>query len=134
MTSGPSPAAPETIQPDIHVSVQVRHLPQYSTPYKQFFQYLVTINNRTDESWQLLARHWEITDSTGQVTVVDGEGVVGEQPLLPPKGSYTYDSFVSLEAWPGRMGGYYIMRDAWGVQVRVRIPDFGLSLAERVLN
>ena len=52
-------------------------------------------------------------------------------------GAFVYDSFVTLEATPGRMGGHYLLRDAWGGLARARVPDFALSVPgrdERVLN
>lgn len=119
---------------DVQVSVEVRHVPEYSTAHKQAFQYVVTILNRSEDTWQLLLRHWEIKDATGQETMVDGEGVVGEQPFLPPGASYTYDSFVTVEALPATMQGYYALQDAWGRQERAEIPMFVLSVGERVLN
>lgn len=123
------------MRPDIRVSVQLRHLAAHSTPERQVFTYLIRIENHDDQTWQLLARHWDIHDGTGQHIVVDGEGVVGEQPLLPPGGSFTYDSFVTVQATPGRMGGHYVMQDAWGAKTEVEIPAFVLQVpGERVLN
>ena len=68
-------------------------------------------------------------------TLVDGEGVVGEQPVIPPGGHFVYDSFVTVEATPGRMGGHYVMQDAWGGHVQVPIEPFVLDVpGTRVLN
>ena len=129
------PTPPDDFRPDIDVVVEVQHLPAHSSPERQLFTYVITVHNRSDQTWQLTARHWEIVDATGRVTVVDGEGVVGEEPVLPPGGSFTYDSFVTLEATPGRMGGHYAVQDAWGVRAHVPIPAFVLEVpGERVLN
>ena len=68
-------------------------------------------------------------------TVVDGEGVVGEQPVIPPGGAFVYDSFVTVQDTPGRMAGHYLMQDAWGVRAQVPIPPFVLEVpGERTLN
>ena len=129
------PSAPDTPLPDVRVSVEVQHLAGHSTPGRQLFTYLIRIENHSDQTWKLVARHWDIIDATGRETVVDGEGVVGEQPVIAPGGHFVYDSFVTVEATPGRMGGYYVMQDAWGVSVQVPIPDFVLDLpGTRVLN
>ena len=121
--------------PDIQVEVDVTHLPTHSTPGRQVFTYVIRIENRSDQTWQLLARHWDIVDAGGRETAVDGEGVVGEQPVIPPGGRFVYDSFVTLEATPGRMGGHYVMQDAWGAQAEVPIPPFMLEVpGERTLN
>ena len=127
-----------TSSPDITVSVQVHHLPAQSTPQRQLFAYFITIENNTDDSWKLLSRHWTITSGDGQQFTVEGEGVVGEQPLLAPGAQYTYNSFVTVDALPGRMEGHYVMQDAWGQTARVPIPPFRLDVApeggERLLN
>ncbi|PNY82824.1 Co2+/Mg2+ efflux protein ApaG [Deinococcus koreensis] len=129
------PPAPDSPVPDVQVSVETRHLSTHSTPDRQLFTYLIRIENRSDETWKLLARHWDILDATGRETVVDGEGVVGEQPTLAPGATFVYDSFVTVEATPGRMGGYYVMQDAWGATARVPIPAFVLDVpGSRVLN
>lgn len=134
----PRPPAPDTLPdalpPDIGVSVQVRHRPDYSTPDRYAFSYVITIENRSDQTWQLLARHWDIQDAQGRAFSVDGEGVVGEQPILAPGASYTYDSFVTVEALPGLMHGHYVMGDAWGARAQVPIAPFRLDVGERVLN
>ncbi|EYB69663.1 ApaG protein [Deinococcus phoenicis] len=121
--------------PDLRVSVDVSYLPAHSTPERRVFSYVVRIENRSGETWRLLARHWDIVDAGGRETVVDGEGVVGEQPLIPPGGAFVYDSFVTVQDTPGRMGGHYVMQDAWGTRAQVPIPPFVLEVpGERTLN
>lgn len=131
MTSTPPELPPE---PSLQVTVQVQHVATHSQPGRELFVYFITIENRGDRSWQLLARHWDIGDGTGQMTEVDGEGVVGEKPLLAPGAQYTYNSFVTLRALPGVMSGYYTVQDAWGERARALIPPFRLDTGERVLN
>ena len=115
--------------------MEVQHLSAHSTPGRQLFTYLIRIENHSDQTWKLVARHWNILDAAGHETVVDGEGVVGEQPVIPPGGHFVYDSFVTVEATPGRMGGYYVMQDAWGGSAQVSIPAFVLDVpGTRVLN
>lgn len=121
--------------PDVRVTVDVRHLPAHSTPERRVFAYVIRIENHSGETWQLLARHWDIVDAGGRETVVDGDGVVGQQPLLQPGGVFVYDSFVTVQDTPGRMEGHYVMQDAWGVRARVLIPPFVLEVpGERTLN
>lgn len=120
--------------PDIHVAVRVQHVPGQSTPERQLFGYVITLENRGDVTWQLLSRHWDITSGDGQKFTVEGLGVVGEQPILGPGASYTYTSFVTVDALPGRMSGFFTLQDAWGVRAELPIPPFALGRAERVLN
>ena len=75
----------------------------------------------------MLGREWRILDSGGRETQVQGEGIVGQQPIIAPGGVYVYDSFVTLEDVPGRMYGHYEVRDAWGQMGRVQIPAFMLA-------
>ena len=53
-----------------------------------FFTYHVRIKNDGNETVQLLSRKWLIKDSNGQNRFVEGEGVVGEQPILEPGQEY----------------------------------------------
>lgn len=134
MTPSPVPG-PELAVPEIDVQVDVRHLPDHSTAQRQVFGYVITIRNRGGDTWQLVARHWDIQDARGNVVTVDGEGVVGEQPILAPGAQYTYNSFVTLDTAPGVMEGHYVMRDAWGQPARVPIRPFRLDAGgERILN
>lgn len=129
------PDPPSEATPDVQVSVQVTHLPAQSTPGRRVFSYVIQIENRSNQTWQLLARHWDIVDALGHNISVDGDGVVGEQPMLPPGGVFVYDSFVTVEATPGRMGGYYVLQNAWGARAQVPIPTFMLDVpGERTLN
>ncbi|ACO46715.2 Co2+/Mg2+ efflux protein ApaG [Deinococcus deserti] len=135
MTQPPDAPVPDSSEPDIRVNVEVQHLGPRSREGRQVFTYVIRIENHSDQTWQLLARHWDILDATGRHTSVDGEGVVGEQPVLPPGGAFVYDSFVTLEATPGRMSGHYVMQDAWSARAQVPIPAFVLDVpGRRVLN
>ena len=120
----------------VTVRVSVSYLPEQSEPGRGrwFWAYHIRIENDSDRTVQLLTRHWIITDGRGARHSVEGEGVVGEQPALPPGGSFTYDSFVTLEAAPGHMGGHYVMQDAWGARARVPIAPFILAEPGRTLN
>ncbi|GAA5513264.1 protein ApaG [Deinococcus carri] len=133
MSHSAYPAPPDT--PDVRVRVDVSYLPTHSGPERRLFAYVIRIENHSGETWQLLSRHWDILDAGGRETVVDGEGVVGEQPVIPPGGAYVYDSFVTVQDTPGRMSGHYVMQDAWGKQAQVPIPPFVLEVpGERMLN
>lgn len=135
MSQSPDPQQPADAGPDIRVSVQVSHLAAQSTPGRRVFTYVIRIENHSDQTWKLLARHWDIADAHGHEISVDGDGVVGEQPVIAPGSSFVYDSFVTVEATPGRMGGHYVMQDAWNARVRVPVPAFMLDVPEeRTLN
>lgn len=91
------------------------------------FSYRVHLENRGDDTRQLLFRHWFIHDSTGDDTEVDGEGVVGEQPVLGPGASHTYTSFCVLRSPAGYMQGHYTFEGSDGSRFKVPIPRFPLE-------
>ncbi len=93
---------------------------------KFVFAYFIRIENLTKEPVQLLRRHWFIRHSNGKTEQVEGEGVVGKQPLIPPGQAHEYNSFCILETMEGSMEGTYLMQRANGEQFRVVIPRFTL--------
>ena len=96
---------------------------------KFVFAYFIRIANNTDGSVRLMRRHWFIFDSGGEVKQVEGEGVVGKQPLIPPGHSHDYNSFCVLETFEGAMEGTYLMRRENGEEFSVTIPRFVLRAA-----
>ncbi|MEM8562616.1 MAG: Co2+/Mg2+ efflux protein ApaG [Pseudomonadota bacterium] len=96
---------------DVAVTVVTTYLPGHSKPEQnQFvFAYTITISNSGDVPVQLLSRHWIITDADNEVQEVRGEGVVGEQPVIPPTKSFRYTSGATLATPVGCMEGSYTM-------------------------
>jgi ApaG protein len=113
----------------IQVSVKTAYQPNYSNPaHAHFvFTYEITIENKSEYSIQLLRRHWFIHESDGQVRQVEGEGVIGEQPIIEPGGFHKYVSGSNLKTNIGKMRGTYLMeRIVDGSHFFVTIPDFVL--------
>jgi len=96
---------------------------------KFVFAYFIRIENRRKEKVQLLRRHWYIHDSNGDVKEVEGEGVVGKQPILKAGESHVYNSFCILETFEGFMQGTYQMKRPNGELFEVKIPRFTLRAA-----
>ena len=123
---------------DIQITVMPQFVAERSEPEEgQFFwAYTIEITNLGRESVQLTARHWIITDANGVVEEVQGPGVVGEQPVIPPGESFRYTSGCPLTTPSGIMVGTYRMLDASGRPFDVDIPAFSLDspFAKRVLN
>jgi len=117
----------------VTVRVAVNFLPEQSRieAGKWFWVYHIRIENDSTRTLQLLTRHWRITDGLGVVNLVDGEGVVGETPVLSPGMSHDYVSGCPLATPHGSMEGYYNFRlvDGGhdGDRMRVAIPHFSLS-------
>ena len=95
----------------VGVSVVTTFLPSHSNPDDGHFTfaYTITISNAGDLPVQLLSRHWLITDANDDVQEVRGEGVVGEQPIIPAGGSFRYTSGATLATPNGYMEGSYFM-------------------------
>ena len=91
------------------------------------FSYHVLLANEGSDAARLLFRHWRIHDSAVGDSVVDGEGVIGEQPLLGPGGSHEYRSFCVLQSPVGYMEGYYTFERPDGRKFRVEVPRFPLN-------
>jgi ApaG protein len=113
----------------ITVRVAVNFLPEQShiEVGKWFWVYHIRIENGSDEAVQLLTRHWRITDGRGMVNFVEGEGVVGEQPLLQPGQSHDYVSGCPLTTPMGTMEGHYTFVRRSGDAFNVSIPFFPLA-------
>jgi ApaG protein len=118
---------------DIEVSVTPIYLPDESRPDEShfFWAYRVSIANHSDEPVKLLTRYWRIVDGDGRVEEVHGEGVVGEQPLIKPGGTYEYTSGCPLATPHGIMSGHYTMRTSGGALARIAIPAFSLDMPGR---
>ena len=113
----------------ITVRVAVNFLPEQSriNAGKWFWVYHIRIENESGHVVQLLTRHWRITDGNGAVSFVEGDGVVGEQPMLQPGDSHDYVSGCPLSTPFGSMEGHYIFARDDGELVRAAIPFFPLA-------
>ncbi|KNZ32059.1 MAG: hypothetical protein AD742_13070 [Methylibium sp. NZG] len=117
-------------KPQFTSTVSVRHLPEQSDPQngQHAFAYTVTIRNSGDVTGQLIARHWVITDTNGQVQEVRGLAVVGHQPLLKPGESFEYTSWTRLETPQGTMRGTFYCMTEDAEPFDAAVPEFGLTL------
>ena len=123
----------ETTQDNDHpirVGVETNFISAQSDPARNryVFAYTITIENIGRVAAQLLTRHWIITDASGQVQEVKGEGVVGEQPHLEPGDSFRYTSGAVLETPVGTMQGTYHMVTDEGARFEAPIAVFRLSV------
>ena len=113
----------------VTVRVAVNFLDEQSDVAKGrwFWAYHIRIENESALAVQLITRHWEITDGRGARHLVDGEGVVGEQPVITPGGSYDYVSGCPLNTPSGSMEGSFQMLSEEGAGFDAIIPRFQLS-------
>jgi ApaG protein len=120
----------KSVTHDIGVSVEPFYLDQESVPDESHYVwgYQVQIENFGKETVQLERRHWIITDDNGRTHEVEGEGVVGEQPVLEPGEAFKYTSGAPLSTSSGFMVGRYKMKVKGGGYFDVEIPAFSLDI------
>jgi len=119
----------------VKISVDTVYQEEYSNPEKEHFMfaYQISVENLSDYSIQLMRRQWFIFDSNGTQREVEGEGVVGIQPVIEPGESYSYVSGCNLTTDMGSMSGNYLMhRTADGSDFTVDIPEFQLIVPYRL--
>lgn len=116
--------------PTIKCRVVTHYIEEQSEPENQryVFSYTITICNLGCGEAQLLSRHWQITDANGKKLVIDGEGVVGEQPIISANEEYTYTSGTVIETPLGVMQGHYLMVNEQGDKFQAEIAPFRLSI------
>ena len=114
----------------VKVTVESRYVPEHSQPraHHFVFAYHIRIENLGTEPAQLRTRHWYITDGAGEVREVEGEGVVGQKPLLAPGEAFEYTSGASLPTQRGTMRGTYRMYRNDGTFFDAEIATFALEL------
>ncbi len=119
----------------VKVSAESIYESQYSDPANRHFvfAYKIIIQNLSDYRIQLLSRQWQIFDSSGMRRIVEGEGVVGLQPIIEPGDCHEYVSACNLSTDIGSMVGFYEMkRIVDDEHFRVSIPKFYLMATFRL--
>lgn len=119
----------KTLTHNIEISVDCRYWPEQSSPKDNlyFFVYYITIENKGNQTVQLIKRHWDIFDSVNEKREVEGVGVVGETPIIEPGEKYEYNSGCNLNSEIGYMKGYYTMKRLDDdTEINVTIPQFNL--------
>jgi ApaG protein len=117
------------ISEGVEISVETFYQADYSNPANNefMFAYRITIENHNRFTVKLLRRHWFIYDSNGQNREVEGEGVVGVQPVLQPGQQFQYVSGCNLRTEIGRMQGTYLMENQDAkTEFTVKIPPFDM--------
>lgn len=119
----------------VRVTVKTEYQPSYSNPHQEHFvfTYRICIENNSENTIQLLRRQWFIFDTNATVREVEGEGVIGVQPVLEPGETHEYISGCNLKTTIGKMVGTYLMeRLIDGKEFHVEIPEFNLIVPYRL--
>ncbi|WP_293881811.1 Co2+/Mg2+ efflux protein ApaG [Sphingomonas sp.] len=111
------------------VRVSVSYLPEQSNPgsARWFWAYHIRVENDCDMAVQLMTRHWIIADGRGAKHEVEGDGVVGEQPVILPGASFDYVSGCPLPTPSGSMVGSFGVVGEDGSTFDIAVPRFQLT-------
>ena len=125
---------PEFVElPGLHVTVdRVVHYRDAQAPPDRphCFAYFITIHNDSEVTVTIKGRKWVVKNARGEITAVEGDGVVGEFPRIEPGDSFSYNSFHLNDTTTAVAEGSYIGVDEQGRRVLTRIPRFEMKVEE----
>lgn len=112
----------------VTISAQPVFMDDESEPeeHRYLWAYTIRIDNDRGDDIELLTRQWRIIDGSGHAEHVDGEGVVGEKPVIGPGESFEYTSCCPLKTASGLMDGSYEFA-VHGGRERIPVPRFSLD-------
>ena len=114
-------------QPGLRVTIDdLVYQPQVADPAgpRHCFAYYITVHNESALSFTIKGRKWVVTNSRGMITAVEGDGVVGQFPLIEAGQTFSYNSFHLIDTRMATAEGSYLGIDGQGQTVLVRIPRF----------
>jgi ApaG protein len=91
------------------------------------FIYFVSIHNLTETKVTLLGRKWILANEDGTTTVVEGDKIVGECPVLKPGGCFSYNSYHVTHLSAEARGSFHGV-DEHGNKVHVRMNPFRMEV------
>jgi ApaG protein len=110
--------------------------PELSNSYegKYAFSYKIRIENTTNFTVQLMRRSWQIYNAQGGHYQIEGEGVVGLQPILEPGQVHEYISGCVFDTPIGKMEGLYLFKSlVQNIDFTAKVPDLSF-VAPFILN
>ncbi|MSU63698.1 MAG: ApaG domain [Pedosphaera sp.] len=125
---------PESVDPaGLHVSVDrviYQHLDHAPPDRPHCFVYFISIHNHTKANITIKGRKWVVTNGQGEITVLEGDGVVGQFPEISPNDKFSYNSFHLIDTLTASAEGSYLGIDEAGLRVIARIPRFTMRVPE----
>ena len=125
-----------TVSDGIRVQAAAQFLPGESDPDRGrfIFVYRIRITNDSERTAQLISRHWIIIDGNGRREDVQGDGVVGKQPILSPGETFEYTSYCPMRTEWGTMEGSFAFVDELGEPFQAAVGRFYMATsAENVI-
>jgi ApaG protein len=119
--------------PGLHVTVdRVDYQPDAQTPPDRphCFVYFISIHNASDVAVTIKGRKWVVKNTTGEITAVEGDGVVGQFPHIEPGDKFSYNSYHLLDTTSAVAEGSYLGVDAGGRKIITRIPKFNMVVPD----
>jgi len=105
-----------------------RHLsPEETEGREHAFIYFLSIHNESPVAVTIKGRKWVVTHDDGTQLVVEGDGVVGETPVILPGDKFSYNSWHALPTRRAVATGAFLGVDTEGRRVFVRIPEFQMA-------
>ena len=68
-----------------------------------------------------------VQEDEGEITVVEGDGVVGQKPVIEPGGHFSYNSY-HVVARGATASGAFFGEAGTGDWIYARIPEFRLDV------
>lgn len=102
--------------------------------FQYLFRYTILITNQGQVSAQLLSRKWNIKDAKGDVKLVEGPGVIGQQPFFEAGQSFEYSSYCPLPTLTGEMWGHFNMINKYGQSFKIDTPLFKFSVPSEFID
>ena len=93
------------------------------------FVYFISIHNDSSVPVTIRGRKWVVREDDGEVTVVEGDGVVGQCPVIEPGGHFSYNSY-HVVAGGAMVSGAFFGETALGEWIFTRIPEFRLEVPD----
>lgn len=91
------------------------------------FVYFISIKNGSTDRVTIRGRKWVVRENDGEVTVVEGDGVIGQTPVLEPGQDFSYNSYHVTKTGAQVEGAFFGETDS-GEWVYAKIPPFELSI------
>lgn len=93
------------------------------------FVYFISIINQSPQEVRILGRKWVIEQEDGQWIVVEGDGVVNQEPVIGPGDEFTYNSYHVIGDHSRARGSFFGEAED-GSLIMVRIPEFDLRIPQ----
>jgi ApaG protein len=91
------------------------------------FVYFITIHNSTEHTVTLLGRKWVLARHDGTRQVIEGDGIVGETPVLAPGESFSYNSYHVAGGDTVAQGSFHGVDEARRA-IHVLLPPFAMRV------